>query len=341
MKTRLQICDENAIETRVGAWLANCPSLMDVFTPCVGPDGKWHRNGKDPYIAFAAKMYCLSYDRIYIDSKSADEAVAAAAKLMRQMAKPGVLAAIYGQSGGDWQRGKSKYKDPITGEWVWDRVRGGLWGYAWKAGVEMSQETAHMVARMFRDSYPEIPTCWYAFEDAFKEVLHVDHPNTQRRVGINGCILFDRLNIQGRHPLLRMQLPSGRRLHYMDARMEMSKMPWEDSEGHEVWRPGLVYANADQVTGKWATAKSHGAKMYQNGVQGIARDVLAEKLLALEEADLPIIGHVHDEGVALVLDDPFSPRVDDMIDIMSRPVSWAPGLLLGADGFQDTFYRKG
>jgi DNA polymerase len=286
-------------------------------------------------------MYCLSYDRIYIDSKSADEVIAAAAKLMRQMAKPGVLAAIYGQSGGDWTRGKSKYKDPVTGEWVYDRVRGGLWGYAWKAGVEMSQETAHMVARMFRDSYPEIPAFWKQVEAAFTDVLHVDHPNTQRRLGPNGCLLLDRLNIEGRHPLLRMQLPSGRRLHYMDARMEMTKMPWEDREGGEVWRPGLVYANADQVTGKWSIARSHGAKVYQNGVQGIARDVLAEKLIAFEEADLPVIGHVHDEGIVLVLDDPFSPRVDDMIEIMSSPVSWAPGLLLGADGFQDVFYRKG
>jgi hypothetical protein len=339
-ENRLQVCDENAIETRVGAWLANCKPLMDVFTPCLGPDGKWHRNGRDPYIDFAAKMFCLTYDRIYIDSKSSDEAIAAAAKLLRQTAKPGVLAAIYGQSGGDWQRGKSKYKDPETGEWVWDRVRGGLWGYAWKMGIEMTQDTAHMVARMFRETYAEVPVCWAAFERAFTEVLDPKHENIIRHVGINDCIAFDRLNIAGRHPLLRMTLPSGRRQHYMDARMEQTLMPWLDRDGHEVWRPGLKYKSVDQTTGRWQDNKSYGAKMYQNGVQGIARDILAEKLLLFEENDLPVVAHVHDEGVTLVLDDPFSPTVDDMIELMARPVKWAPGLVLGADGFADSFYHK-
>jgi DNA polymerase len=126
----------------------------------------------------------------------------------------------------------------------------------------------------------------------------------------------------------------------MDARMEQTLMPWTDNEGHEVWRPGLKYSSVDQTTGRWLDNKSYGAKMYQNAVQGIARDVLAVKLIEFEENDLPVVMHVHDEGVALVLSDPFSPKIDFMIDLMSRPVSWAPGLLLGADGFFDNVYHK-
>jgi len=59
-----------------------------------------------------------------------------------------------------------------------------------------------------------------------------------------------------------------------------------------------------------------------------------------EEADLPVHGHVHDEGISLVVDDPFSPGVDKMEEIMAQPVEWAKGLLLGADGFEDSFYHK-
>ena len=75
-------------------------------------------------------------------------------------------------------------------------------------------------------------------------------------------------------------------------------------------------------------------------MQAIARDVLAVKLLEFEAADMPVVGHVHDEGICLVPNDIISPRVEDMVEIMSRPISWAPGLLLGADGFEDSYYHK-
>ena len=32
----------------------------------------------------------------------------------------------------------------------------------------------------------------------------------------NDCIKINRVNIEGRHPMMRIQLPSGRYLHYID-----------------------------------------------------------------------------------------------------------------------------
>ena len=87
-------------------------------------------------------------------------------------------------------------------------------------GVEMSQEQAHEVVRIFRDSYPEIcdpkTGIWKKLEDAVADVMHPDHPATVRYVGPNDCIKIDRVNIEGRHPMMRIQLPSGRYLHYID-----------------------------------------------------------------------------------------------------------------------------
>jgi DNA polymerase len=85
---------------------------------------------------------------------------------------------------------------------------------------------------------------------------------------------------------------------------------------------------------------SHGGKIFENIVQAIARDVLADKLLEFEQREMPVVAHVHDEGVCLVEDDPFSLTIEDMIKIMSSSVSWALTLPLGADGFQDVFYHK-
>jgi hypothetical protein len=53
-----------------------------------------------------------------------------------------------------------------------------------------------------------------------------------------------------------------------------------------------------------------------------------------------LVGHVHDEGISLVIDDILSPTVEDMVEMMSEEVFWAKGLLLGADGFQGPYYRK-
>src|SRR5208283_2005288 len=332
---RMQVCDLNAIETRVGAWLAGCDSLLGVFQPRPGKP-----NGNDPYLDFACKIYNMNYDVLENQYKSKDKAIKAEAKKKRQFAKPGVLGCIYRLGGGGWGPGKSSYIDPETGKKVYDRVRTGLFGYAWGMGVELDQEQANMIVRVFREAYREIPAFWEILEKAVMEVMDPEHPNTVRRVGPGGCVVIDRLNVEGRNPIMRMQLPSGRYLHYLDAFVRDTEMPWKDREGNSVYRPALWYAHENQTTGVWGLTSTHGGKLFENLVQGIARDILAVKLLMFDENDMPVCGHVHDEGICLVPDDPFSSKVEDMVAMMSQPVGWAPGLLLGADGFQSRFYHK-
>jgi DNA polymerase len=152
---------------------------------------------------------------------------------------------------------------------------------------------------------------------------------------------MDKLTIEGRLPLFRIQLPSGRYLHYLDAEIQSVKMPWKDRvTGEDVHRPGFTYYGMDQDTKQWTLIVSHGGKLFENIVQGIARDVLADKLLEFERQGISVVAHVHDEGVCEVVDDDFSPTVEDMIEIMSTPVPWALTLPLGADGFQGKFYHK-
>lgn len=335
---RLEVADLNAIETRVAAWLSGCQSLLKVFEPL--PD---RPNGRDPYLDFAVKMTGLPYEKLDADLHSKDETIKSTAKRHRQIAKPGVLGAVYRLGGGGWGFSKdSGYIDPETGEKVYDKIKTGLFGYADAMGVSMELKQAHEVVRIFRDSYPEIPQFWYQLEEAVADVLNPKAVNTIRKVGPNGCITFDKINITGRFPLLRMQLPSGRFLHYFDARIENTIMPWKNSEtGEDVYKPTLVYAGMNQKTKQWENyTTSHGGKLLENGTQAVARDVLAVKLMLFEENDLPVVLHAHDEGGCQVLDDAFSSDYRQMEEIMSRPISWAPGLLLGAEGFSSKFYHK-
>ncbi len=319
---RFNVCDLNAIETRVGAWVSNCAPLLEVF-----------KFKKDPYLDFASKMYGIPYDNLWADYKGKNgKERQIVAKRMRQVAKPGVLGAIYRLGAGGWGRDKNG-----------DTIKTGLWGYAEAMGVDMTLEQAHEVVRIFRESYKEIVEMWTILEDAVMDVLKGER--TVRHVGPFDCIRIDKLTIAGRNPVLRILLPSGRYLHYMDAAIETVRMPWqrknqETGEMEDVYRPAFTYYGKDQKTDQWSMIVSHGGKIFENIVQAIARDVLADKLLEFEAAGLEVVGHVHDEGIALSKDDPFAPGVMNMEAIMNKPVKWAETLPLGSDGFEDLFYHK-
>ena len=97
----------------------------------------------------------------------------------------------------------------------------------------------------------------------------------------------------------------------------------------------------DQTTKKWKRIETYGGKLVENCVQAIARDCLAQAIEHLEAAGLPVIFHIHDE---VVID--IRPFVDNEAmlaktgEIMSRPIPWAPGLPLGADGWVGKFFKK-
>jgi hypothetical protein len=381
MSQRLQVVDLNAIETRVGAWLANCVDLMKVFEPYTDQFGEYHPVGRCPYLSFSCKIWGLEYDNIYADYKGKNgKERQGIAKRRRQIAKVPVLASIYRMAGGGWGKSPDSYKnhgddcnakDTYTQqngkvkkvgkkychcEEIRDRIKTGLWGYGDAMNVEMSQEQAGEASDVFRNSYPEICDpkngIWKMLELAVADVMHPDHPATIRKIGPNGCVVIDRVNFidaQGnkeREPMMRMRLPSGRMLHYLDARLEPTLMPWktQDDDGNEidVYRDSLIYGGTNQKTKKWHPhISTHGGKLFENLVQGIARDILACKLIEIEALEPgSTIGHVHDEQICVVENDILSPAVETMISIMSQPISWADGLLLGADGYSDPYYHK-
>ena len=76
----------------------------------------------------------------------------------------------------------------------------------------------------------------------------------------------------------------------------------------------------------------------ENITQATARDCLRDAMTALEAAGYPIVFHVHDEVIVDLPQDRGS--LEEMQEIMSRPLPWAPGLPLRAAGFEAEFYQK-
>ena len=82
---------------------------------------------------------------------------------------------------------------------------------------------------------------------------------------------------------------------------------------------------------KWGECETYGAKLVENIIQAVARDLLVAAMLKIDN----IVMHVHDE---IIVEDGIS--VDEMTRVMCDAPAWAEGLVLNADGYNCEFYRK-
>ncbi len=165
----------------------------------------------------------------------------------------------------------------------------------------------------WRAASPKIPRFWRDVETTAKRALE-----NRGRTFSTICGVKYLRDADG----LRCRLPSGRILTYWDARLE---------DGN------IVFMGQNQTTRKWEKTKTWGGRLVENIVQAFARDCLAVSMLRLDQAGYKITFHVHDEIIA---EAPEGSRWEDMAEIMGRPISWAPGLLLRADGYETKFYMK-
>jgi DNA polymerase len=144
-----------------------------------------------------------------------------------------------------------------------------------------------------------------------------------------------RLTIDRLDPFLRIQLPSGRRLHYLRPKLEMKMTPY----GKEKLSITFEGEEDDGTRKFWGRVTTHGGKLTENIVQAIANDLLRVGMENAEAAGFEVVLHAHDELVAEV---PVDSRLslDRLLECMTDAPEWADGLPLDAEGFVTTFYRK-
>ena len=127
---------------------------------------------------------------------------------------------------------------------------------------------------------------------------------------------------------LFVHLPSGRSIAYF--RPELSEEP-------RFRKLGLSYLGLSDKR-KLTRLRTWGGKLVENIVQAVARDCLAHSMIRLENAGYPIVMHVHDE---VIIDMPTGKgSLEEVQDIMGKPIPWAPGLPLRAAGFESDYYKK-
>lgn len=124
--------------------------------------------------------------------------------------------------------------------------------------------------------------------------------------------------------MLFIQLPSGRQLSYVKPRMGENRFGGE----------AVTYEGVGG-TKKWERIESYGPKFVENIVQAISRDILAYAMRTLSHCF--ICGHVHDE---LIIECSMGVSLDVVCEQMGRTPPWIDGLLLRADGYECSFYKK-
>lgn len=182
------------------------------------------------------------------------------------------------------------------------------------------------IVSRWRDANKHIRDLWYKVDAAAVQVI------TQGgSVGVSSIILAHEWDATQGTDYMTITLPSGRKLFYNAPQIGINR--WG--------RPSITYMGMDQTTKKWKRIETYGGKLVENCVQAIARDCLAQAIEHLEAAGLPVIFHIHDEVVIDIR--PFAGNeamLAKTVEIMSRPVPWAPGLPLGADGWVGKFFKK-
>ena len=163
--------------------------------------------------------------------------------------------------------------------------------------------------------YPAIVSLWRATETAFKRV------KTNGTTTKAGPATF--ATSKGGAGVA-LTLPSGRRILYREARIDKGRIKYRGVG------PG----------GGPALVETYGARLVENAIQGIARDVMAEAMVRLERAGYPPVLTVHDEIVAEVAESDRGLTLDHFLRGMEIRPQWAPGLPLAASGWQGSRYRK-
>jgi DNA polymerase len=177
----------------------------------------------------------------------------------------------------------------------------------------LDEEELQPLVDSWRAANPNIVRFWWEVDRCVKETVKKRVPTETHGI---------RFIYQS--GMLFIKLPSGRQLSYVKPRMGENRFGGES----------VTYEGVGG-TKKWERIESYGPKFVENIVQAISRDILAHSMRTLSHCF--ICGHVHDE---LIIECSMGVSLDAICEQMGRTPTWIPGLLLRADGYECSFYKK-
>lgn len=177
-------------------------------------------------------------------------------------------------------------------------------------GVDADEALSRKAVDAYRATHPKIVRYWWALDEAIQNALEHQSP-------FRAGPVVARSRGKGH---LAIRLPSGRSLTYRAVQVEVNEMG----------RKEVSYYSPS----KRCRVHGYGGKWLENVCQAIARDILADALVALDKAGQETIGHVHDEVIVEGGDK------DIVHNLMSTTPDWCKGLPVEAETFTCMRYTK-
>ncbi|WP_295219226.1 DNA polymerase [Ruminococcus sp.] len=214
----------------------------------------------------------------------------------------------------DIQNAGRHHRFTVSGKLVHNCGYGGSVG-AMKAmgGSEMSDTELKQIVTDWRTASPHIVQLWWDVENAAIKAVR-DKTETETH-GIYFSYEYG---------FLFIKLLSGRRLAYVKPRIGENRFG-----GDSITYEGIGTGR------KWERLETYSGKLVENIVQATARDLLFYSMQTLSQHF--IVGHIHDE---MIIECPKDTKLDEICQQMARTPDWAKGLLLRADGYECSFYKK-
>ncbi len=169
------------------------------------------------------------------------------------------------------------------------------------------------LVQSWRSSNPKIVRFWWDVDSAAKTAVRKKEKTEVQGIGF-----------RYQSGMLIITLPSGRELFYAKPRIAENRFG-----GESITYEGIGTGR------RWERQETYGAKLVENIVQAISRDILCTALQTFKHSD--IVMHVHDE---IVIESDPRMSVEAVCKQMSQTPAWASGLKLDADGFTCSFYQK-
>ena len=193
-------------------------------------------------------------------------------------------------------------------------------------GIPMTKEQAQIAIDAYREKYPEVRKLWHRLKACAQNAIL----NENKLYSYNDCTFGVKRDKTDR-PWLRLKLPSGRNLYYMEPFIK------ESDYGP---CPAHMGINPYKVWGEYLLTP---ARITENVIQGLARDVMAQGLLNIQDymIDVTLIGTVHDEAIGEIYEKWLEPNTLWKFNTyLCRMPSWASGLPLEAEGYIAKRYKK-
>lgn len=218
-----------------------------------------------------------------------------------------------------------------TSSEVWDETAAKYALAKDKFGLQEREWTSiKIIVDGWRSANPNITQSWWDLQDAAIEA--VEHPFHTVRV--------TKVAYYSDGRCLWCILPSGRMICYSQPQLEEEVVEYVDKMGEIRQRTRKKVSFYGYKEGQWRKLYLYGGLQCENIVQGIARDVMVDRMFAAEERGYPIILTVHDELLTEVPTSRLDLNDKDFEGLMSVLPAWAGGLPLAAKAWEDTRYIK-